>query len=95
MPIAGAGAAVCVPQSPSQRQQRQAEVPWQRARQRPQRPHRCASECLDARCECLGTLEKLTSAVLVTSTRQQLRANLLPVELALEVIARRCRCRSL
>jgi hypothetical protein len=56
---------------------------------------RHTSECLDARCECFGTLETLTSAVLVTCTRQQLRASLLGVELALEVIARRCRDRSL
>jgi hypothetical protein len=50
---------------------------------------------LDAHCECFGSLETLTSAVLVTCTRQQLRASLLGVELALEVIARRCRYRSL
>jgi hypothetical protein len=45
--------------------------------------------------ECLGVLETLASAVLVTCTRQQLRTSLLGVELALKVVKRRCRCRSL
>jgi hypothetical protein len=53
---------------------------------------RCASECLDAHCECFGSLETLTSAVLVTSTRQQFRASLLGVELALEDGAGAARC---